>query len=67
MFCAGMAAVQCCRSEESVDIFKAVRALRQQCPGAVPTLQNYKLLYELLLIYVQNNHSAHTNGMVTDC
>lgn len=61
IFCAGMAAIERCRSEEVVDVFQAVRALRQQRPGAVPLLEHYKLLHELLLIFVQSNYSTFSN------
>lgn len=61
IFCAGMAAIERCRSEEVVDVFQSVRALRQQRPSAVPLLEHYKLLYELLLIFVQSNYSTFSN------
>jgi protein tyrosine phosphatase len=60
IFCAAMAAMEHCRSEGVVDIYQAVRALRQQRPGAVPRVEHYKLLHELLLIFLQSNYSTYT-------
>ena len=60
MFCAGMATIECCKVEATVDVFQAVRALRHQRPGAVPHLDHYRLLHELVLTFVQG-FSTYSN------
>lgn len=58
MFCVAMAVIEQCLSEDVIDMFKAVRALRQQRPGAVPHIQHYLLLHKILLIFIKNNYSG---------
>lgn len=37
-FCAAARAIEQCRVEKTIDVFQAVKAVRSQKPGAVPTV-----------------------------
>ena len=41
MFCALAACIECCKTEGSIDVFQVVKVLRNQKPGAVPTLVSH--------------------------
>ena len=38
IFCSVTNTIECCKVERTVDIFQAVKVLRSQRPGAIPTV-----------------------------
>ena len=55
VFCAAMASIERCKMEGVVDVFQAVRALRQQQPGAILLLDHYRLIHELVLTFLRSS------------
>ena len=54
IFCALMNAMECCKTEGTVDVFQVVKALRIQKPGAVPTVvsqSRHSLRATIMILY----------------
>ena len=48
MFCTLATVVNCCKTEDVVDVFQVIRDLRVQKPGAVPTIVRIINIFTLL-------------------
>jgi len=62
IFCALVNGIERCKAEGIVDVFEAVKALRTQKPGSVPTLVGISIflleLHELSIVSSSNRHST---------
>lgn len=53
VLCAFMNAMECCKTEGTVDVFQVVRALRIQKPGAVTTVEQYCSIFDLMFLFLE--------------
>ncbi|XP_064386406.1 uncharacterized protein LOC135334956 isoform X2 [Halichondria panicea] len=54
MYCSVATTIDRCKTEGVVDVFQVVKALRVHKPGAVPSVDNYKDVFEALLVYLDS-------------
>ncbi|XP_064386476.1 receptor-type tyrosine-protein phosphatase alpha-like isoform X2 [Halichondria panicea] len=54
MYCSIATTIDRCKTEGVVDVFQVVKALRVHKPGAVPSVDNYKDVFEALLVYLDS-------------
>jgi len=60
IFCTTMTTIEGCKAESVVDVFQVVKALRIQKPGAVTTVEHYRFIHDLVLLFL-NNYSNYSN------
>ncbi|XP_064386164.1 uncharacterized protein LOC135334777 [Halichondria panicea] len=54
MYCSVATTIDRCKTEGVVDVFQVVKALRVHKPGAVPSVDNYKDLFDATLVYLDS-------------
>ncbi|XP_064386414.1 uncharacterized protein LOC135334960 isoform X1 [Halichondria panicea] len=54
MYCSVATTIDRCKTEGVVDVFQVVKSLRVHKPGAVPSVDNYKDVFEALLVYLDS-------------
>ncbi|XP_064386168.1 uncharacterized protein LOC135334780 isoform X2 [Halichondria panicea] len=54
MYCSIATTIDRCKTEGVVDVFQVVKALRVHKPGAVPSVDNYKDLFDATLVYLDS-------------
>ncbi|XP_064393132.1 uncharacterized protein LOC135340597 isoform X2 [Halichondria panicea] len=54
MYCSVATTIGRCKTEGVVDVFQVVKALRVHKPGAVPSVDNYKDLFDAILVYLDS-------------
>ncbi|XP_064386224.1 receptor-type tyrosine-protein phosphatase alpha-like [Halichondria panicea] len=54
MYCSVGTTIDRCKTEGVVDVFQVVKALRVHKPGAVPSVDNYKDLFDATLVYLDS-------------
>ncbi|XP_064386419.1 uncharacterized protein LOC135334961 isoform X2 [Halichondria panicea] len=54
IYCSVATTIDRCKTEGVVDVFQVVKALRVHKPGAVPSVDNYKDVFEALLVYLDS-------------
>ncbi|XP_070563659.1 receptor-type tyrosine-protein phosphatase S-like [Ptychodera flava] len=61
VFCATLYACEQVKADQVVDIFNAVRSLRNNRPRMVETLEQYRLCYEVMKLYCETNIPSYYN------
>ncbi|XP_070563656.1 receptor-type tyrosine-protein phosphatase kappa-like [Ptychodera flava] len=61
VFCATLYACEQIKVDQVVDIFNAVRSLRNNRPRMVETLEQYRLCYEVMKLYCETNIPSYYN------
>jgi protein tyrosine phosphatase len=54
VFCAIITTIERCKTEGVVDVFQVVKAMRNQKPGAVRTVEQYLSIYKALLVFLDS-------------
>ena len=54
VFCSFISATECCKTEGIVDLFQVVKALRIQKPGSVLTVEQYRFIFDLMIMYLES-------------
>ena len=54
MFCAIATTIERCKTEGVVDIFQVVKALRVQKPGAILNVEQYKVVFQAVLTFLDS-------------
>ena len=62
MFCAMTTVIERCKTEGVVDVFQAVKALRVQKPGAVPTIVSTLALCERSQVQIHGEKTFFKRG-----
>lgn len=57
MFCTAVTVIDRWKTEGVVDIFQVVKDLRMQKPGAVPTLNHYRMIYTIVFSYLRYSNA----------
>ncbi|XP_074661395.1 uncharacterized protein LOC141914037 isoform X2 [Tubulanus polymorphus] len=60
LFCAAFELISKAPSSEKIDIYHCIQKLRMTRPQFIPNLEQYKLLHELVILYLQG-HDTYVN------